>query len=271
MVVEADEQLGGIIVAFLKNTDVLPGDLLKDVATRPHGSAGALGRPGARRRRETNRALAAAIMVCAIGACLWTGYQRLFVVDAYGFVTASDVDPIRAEAAGVFYSYGAAGNRPMHRDELIGLIDPRRGKPVSITSPCDCYLGDPALPSGSPVPKGAVVARVIPPDARVEVTSRIPLSELWAVSVGDMVDLFIPDAESPVPGRITRIERDKLAAVGGANDGTSAATLGVVHIAPEAEIGRSLVGSEVPIRNRSREPYGGPTDHAVRMAIALLP
>lgn len=248
ILVEADEQLGGIIVAFLRNAGVLPGDLLRDVAARPHGHTRAARRPYRRRRRETNRALAAAIMVCAVGACLWTGYQRLFVVDAYGFVTASDVEPIRAEEAGVFYAYGAAGNRPLHRDELIGLIDPRRGSPVSITSPCDCYLGDPAVPSGGPVPKGDVVARVIPPDARVEVMSRMPLSELWAVSVGDMVDLYIPDAAAPVAGRITRIERDKLAAVNATNDGMSAATLGVVHIVPEVEIGRSLVGSEVPIR-----------------------
>jgi hypothetical protein len=249
LVVEADQQLGGIIVAFLKNSDLRPGDLLKDVAERPGGGAARnAGKPGGGRRRETNRALAGAIMVCAVAACLWTGYQRLFVVDAYGLVTASEVDPIRADAAGIFYAYGAAGNRPMHRDELIGLIDPRKGKAVSITSPCDCFLGDPAVPSGSPVSRGAVVARVIPPDARVEVTSHMPLSELWAVSVGDSVDLYLPDALTPVPGRITRIERDKAAAVLATNDGASAGTLGVVHIAPEVEIGRSLVGSEVPLR-----------------------
>ena len=142
----------------------------------------------------------------------------------------------------------------MHRDELIGLIDPRRGKPVSITSPCDCYLGDPAVPSGGPVPKGDVVARVIPPDARVEVMSRMPLSELWAVSVGRGRPLH-PGCGAPVPGRITRIERDKLAAVNATNDGTSAGTLGMVYIAPEVEIGRSLVGSEVPIESCARAAW----------------
>jgi HlyD family secretion protein len=245
VLVETDEQLGAIIVAFLKNADVKPGDLLRDAVPRPHDIPLS---PRAPRGRETHRALAAAIMVCAIGACLWTGYQRLFVVNGYGFVMASDVDPIRAKGAGVFYAYGAAGNRPMHRDELIGLIDRRKGEPISITSPCDCYLGDPTVPSGNPVTKGAVVARVIPPDARVEVTSRMPMSELWAVSVGDMVDLFVPDSERPVPGRISRIERDKLASVSAANDGMSGGTVGVLHITPEEEIGRSLVGSEVPIR-----------------------
>jgi hypothetical protein len=88
---------------------------------------------------------------------------------------------------------------------------------------------------------------VIRPDADIEVVSRTPLSDLWAVNVGDRVELNLPGGAEPIAGDIVAIERDKAASVASTNV-DAAKTPGIVRIRPAAAIDRSVVGSEVRIR-----------------------
>ncbi|MGH6926085.1 MAG: hypothetical protein ACRED5_20355 [Propylenella sp.] len=200
-------------------------------------------------QKAASRAKIAAALFVALAVIGITGYQKLILFHASGFVTSPDIEYLRAERPGVFYSYITHHARRVAARELIGFIQTTGGKTVPVTSPCDCFIGDLPVHSGNSVFKGAIVARFIPLDAAMEIRAALPLAMLSDVSVGDDITIRLLGTSARAGARIVSVHRNSMPAVS-PSDMTEKGIPGLAAVVakPESELLPMLIGTEVQVR-----------------------
>jgi hypothetical protein len=201
--------------------------------------------PAPKTARSVMRFVGAAVGLSLAGALfISAAYMRYGVATFSGSIEPKSVELLRAEHPGVFFPYAPGGNHVLAVGELVGVID-GGGRSYSVTATCACLLGDFPVSAGSTLFKGAVVARLIPPDSDVEVVARLPLADEWQVAVGDPVSMEVEGRR--VTGRVQLIETDRNAALWADNDAPSQ-NLAILHIAPDEAIDPALFGSEITVK-----------------------
>jgi hypothetical protein len=182
-------------------------------------------------------------LTLAAGLFLTTAYLRYGVATFSGSIEPKSVELLRAEHPGVFFPYTPGSGHVLAVGELVGVID-GGGRSHSVVATCACLLGDFPVSAGSTLFKGAVVARLIPPDSAVEVVARAPLSDEWQVAVGDPVRMEVEGRR--VSGHVQAMETDRAAALS-ADNAAPSRNLSILHIVADEPIDPALFGSEITV------------------------
>lgn len=209
---------------------------------RPRGRLGTLTQ-GLRRAVGAGALLLGALAVLCYSALAI--YAHAFVTDGKGVVISPEVQLARAYVSGTVTPHTATKGQRVAAKELIAIIQTPDGSTKPVESDCDCLVANEPLPKGTFVPRGTIIARLVPPQARTQVEAHIPLERLDGIEPGQRVRIEIYGGQTPVWGSIDRVDRHTPI------DGTSGvgdSSYGVILINPDLPLPAAAVGEPVALQ-----------------------
>jgi mannuronan synthase len=150
-------------------------------------------------------------------------YNSLFIVKADDAAIFGPSVAVRAMTEGIYRSELDPGLRIIQLNQAIGTITPAGGgAPVTLQSPCNCYISRTHITSGEITTRGQQVISLIPLDAKPWVVAEIEASQGKKISQNSVARVSVFGSRTRFTGHVASMESPLS---GGRADGSNKAVL----------------------------------------------
>ncbi|HNB25871.1 MAG TPA: PilZ domain-containing protein [Alphaproteobacteria bacterium] len=132
-------------------------------------------------------------------------FERFFIVHGEGTLDSAQTVIAPAPRAGTAIMAGIEPGKRVAPGTLVARVMTSDTEGESVTSPCDCLVGQPLTGNGTSVGKGQPLITLVPVTAAVRANVDVVLDDLRSVSVGDRAYVSFYDGREAVYGRVADI------------------------------------------------------------------
>lgn len=184
---------------------------------------------------------AGAVLIAVI--CL-NLFERFFVVHGEGVLDSAQTIIAPSPRAGTAILAGIEPGSRVAPGTLVARVMTSDTEGESVTSPCDCLVGEALTGNGAAVGKGQPLIALVPVTAAVRADVEVVLDGLRDVSIGDRAYVAFYDGHEAVYGRVADI-RLPIASAQFAAPAADEVRRGTVVIEFDAPVGAELVGRPI--------------------------
>jgi alginate biosynthesis protein Alg44 len=171
-------------------------------------------------------------------------FERFFIIHGEGVLDSTQTQIAPAPRAGTVIMAGSEPGKRVAPGTLLARVMTSDTEGESVTSPCDCLIGQPLTGNGAAVGKGQPLITLVPVTAAVRASVDVVLDDLRTVTVGDRAYVSFYDGREAVYGRVTDI-RLPVTSVSTVSAVPPEARRGTVVIEFDAPVAAQLVGRPV--------------------------
>ncbi len=155
-------------------------------------------------RRWLGLAVFSVLLAALLGLSLWTGYRRLYVVEAVSAVVDAPLVVIRAPQHSYFSTIVDAQTTEVTRGQPLAYAELVGGGAVTIDSPCDCAILRRHVLPGEFVSLGQPLLTLLPGEASAHVNAKVHVEDASQIAIGDRVKMTLPD-RTVLGGTVRRV------------------------------------------------------------------
>ncbi len=162
-------------------------------------------------------------------------FERFFIIHGEGVLDSAQTLIAPAPRAGTAIMAGIEPGKRVAPGTLVARVMTSDTEGESVTSPCDCLVGEALAGNGTAVGKGQPLLTLVPVTAAVRASVDVVLDDLRTVTVGDRAYVSFYDGREAVYGRVADVRLPIASAQ------TAAA------VAPEARRGTVVIEFDAPV------------------------
>ncbi len=155
-------------------------------------------------RRWLGLAIVCALLAVLLGLSAWTGYRRLYVVEAVSAVVDAPLVVIRAPQHSYFSSIVDEQTSEVTRGQPLAYAELVGGGATTIDSPCDCTILRRHVLPGEFVSLGQPLLTLLPADGSAHVNAKVRVEDARQIAIGDPVRMTLPD-RTMLDGTVRRV------------------------------------------------------------------
>lgn len=172
-------------------------------------------------------------------------FERFFIIHGEGVLDSAQTLIAPAPRAGTAIMAGIEPGKRVAPGTLVARVMTSDTEGESVTSPCDCLVGQPLTGNGASVGKGQALITLVPVTAAVRANVDVVLDDLRSVTIGDRAYVSFYDGREAVYGRVADIRLPISSTQTAIAAAPAEARRGTVVIEFDAPIDAALVGKPI--------------------------